>query len=340
MSRELTLFSARSGPTVPSIIADLGESAVKRFLEFFAANIRNRNTRAAYAQAVSQLLRWCAANHIALKDIEPVVVAAYVEHLRQREEDPLADPSVKQHLAAIRMFFDWMVIGQIIPGNPAMSVRGPKHVVDKGKTPVLSAADARALLDSIPTKIGPKPEPGQVDTRLPDLIGLRDRALIAIMAFSFARISAELGMNVEDYYPNGERWWLRLHEKGGKYHEVPAHLTLVEYLDGYLKAAGIEGDPKAPLFRSARRNSGELTGKRLRRNNALAMVKRRAKAVGFSQHLCNHTFRATGITSYLLGGGTIEKAQQIASHSSPKTTKLYDRTGDQVSVNEIDKIRI
>ena len=197
--------------------------------------------------------RWCEAKGVALKDVEPIHVAGYIELLQQRADKPLAAPSVKQHLAAIRTLFDWLVVGQVVQQSPAASVRGPKHVLKKGKTPVLSAADARTLLDSIPIKIGPEPEEGEEDNRPPDLIGLRDRALIATMAFTFARIGAVLGMKVEDYYANGKRWWVRLHEKGGKFHEVPAHHTLEEYLDAYIQAAGIAGDPKSPLFRSANR---------------------------------------------------------------------------------------
>jgi integrase/recombinase XerD len=325
---------------VPSILAGLGDHAAKRYLEFFTANIRNRNTRAAYAQATHQFFRWCEDRGLALPSVEPVHVAAYIELLSHRKENPLSDPSIKQHLAAIRMLFDWLVTGQVVPNNPAASVRGPKHVVKKGKTPVLSAQDARTLLDSIATRRGPEPEAGEEDHRPPDLVGLRDRALIAIMAFSFARIGAVLGMRVEDYYANGKRWWIRLHEKGGKFHEVPAHHTLVDYLDAYVEAAGIGADQKSPLFRSANRRTGQLTAKPLRRNNALDMVKRRARAAGFSSRLCNHTFRATGITAYLEEGGTIEKAQAIACHESPRTTKLYDRTSDAIDLDEIERIRI
>jgi site-specific recombinase XerD len=325
---------------VPSIVAELGEEAAKRFVEFFTANIRNKNTRAAYAQAVAQFLRWCERQNVALKDVEPIHVAGYVELLQQRAHKPLAAPSVKQHLAAIRTLFDWLVVGQVIRQSPAASVRGPKHVVKKGKTPVLSVSDARKLLDSIPVKIGPEPEDDQKDNRPPDLVGLRDRALIATMAFSFARVGAVLGMKVQDYYLNGQRWRIRLHEKGGKFHEVPAHHTLEEYLDAYIEAAGLADDPKSPLFRSTIGRSKQLTEKALRRNNALDMVKRRAVAAGFPRRICCHTFRATGITAYLEEGGTIEKAQQIAFHESPKTTKLYDRTSDQIDLDEIERIRI
>jgi integrase/recombinase XerD len=320
--------------TVPAIIADAGDHAARRFLEFFTANIRNPNTRAAYAQAVAQFLRWCDGRRLRLRDIEPMAVAAYIE------SHPGSDPTRKQHLAAIKMLFDWLVTGQVMPFNPAAAVRGPKHVVRKGKTPVLSADDARTLLDSIPLKIGPQPKPGEEDTRPIDLIGLRDRAMIGVMVYSFARIGAVVGMKGEDYYQNGKRWWIRLHEKGGKFHEVPAHHNAEAYLDAYLHAAGTAEERKAPLFRSASGKTGKLTGKLLGRRNALHMVKRRAKAAGLSETVCNHTFRATGITAYLENGGTIEHAQQIACHESPKTTKLYDRTSDQITLDEIERISI
>jgi integrase/recombinase XerD len=232
--------------TVPAIIADAGDGAARRFLEFFTATIRNRNTRAAYAQAVGQFLRWCEAHRLPLREIEPIHVAGYIERLQHRADQPLAAPSVKQHLAALRTLFDWLVSGQVLPHNPAASVRGPKHVVKSGKTMVLSAEDARTLLDSIPLKIGPEPKPDEEDRRPPDLIGLRDRALIGVMVYSFARITAVIGMKGEDYYQNGKRWWLRLHEKGGKFHELPAHHNAAAYLDDYREAAGIAEERKAP----------------------------------------------------------------------------------------------
>jgi integrase len=262
-----------------------------------------------------------------------MLVAAYIETLQEQ----LAPPSVKQHLAAIRMLFDWLVTGQVVPHNPAASVRGPKHVVKKGKTPVLSAEDARKLLDSIPVR---REHGGEDGPGTPIVLGLRDRALIAVMVYSFARIGAVLNMKVEDYYQNGKRWWLRLHEKGGKFHEVPAHHNADAYLDAYIQAAGIAGQPKSPLFRSARGKTGTITEKPLRRNNALDMIKRRAKAAGLPPRICNHTFRATGITAYLEAGGTIEKAQQIAAHESPKTTKLYDRTADAITLDDVKFINI
>ncbi len=305
---------------VPSLVAAAGPPASKRFLEFFTAHIRNRNTRAAYVRAVADFFTWCERKGFReLGQLEPVHVAGYIEQLGQTH----AAPSVKQHLAAVRMLFDWLVVGQVVRSNPASVVRGPSHIVKRGKTPVLSPEEARQLFESLPT-----------DT----LIGLRDRALIGVLIYSFARISAALAMRVDDYFPQGKRWWLRLHEKGGKMHTMPAHHTLEGYLDRYLQAAGIGEDKKAPLFQSAIGKTGTLSGQPLARENAFQMIQRRAKQAGIHTKIGTHTFRATGITIYLSNGGTLEKAQQMAAHESPRTTKLYDRTSDVVSLDEVERV--
>lgn len=248
-------------------------------------------------------------------------MAAYVEYLLTI----YSKPTVKQHLAAIRMCMDWLVVGQIIPMNPASSVRGPKYVINRGKTPVLTAEEARVLLDSID---------------ILTVIGLRDRAIIATMLFTFARVSAVIGMKVDDYYQIGKRSWIRLQEKGGKDHAVPAHHLAEEYLDAYLQVAGHGGNKLAPLFLTAKGRTGKLTEGPLTRHDALRMIKRRSEAAGLSSKVCCHTFRATGITAYLENGGTIENAQAIAAHESPRTTKLYDRTSDEITLDEVERIRI
>ena len=192
---------------LPAIIRDRGERTSRRFIEFFTASIRNRNTRAAYARAVKQFLDWCEDRRLELHEIDALTVAAYVEQLGSRT----AKPTVKQHLAAIRQLFAYLTSGGILEVNPAASVRGPKYVVKRGKTPVLSAAEARQLLDSI-----------ESDT----LIGLRDRALIGVMVYSFARVGAAVAMKGGDLFQHRKQLWLRLHEKGGKRHEVPCHPEL------------------------------------------------------------------------------------------------------------------
>ena len=254
---------------LPAVIVDAGPEAVERFLEFFAARIANARTREAYGRAVGQFLAWCEAQGLGLTAVAPLHVAAYIR------THPGSAPTVKQHLAAIRMLGDWLVVSQVIPVNPAAAVRGPKHVVTTGATPVLSPAEARRLLEAIDTGT---------------LAGLRDRALVSVMLYSFARVSAVIGMRRQDYFRQERQGWLRLHEKGGTRHDVPAH--------------------------------------------------HRAAAVDLPPSTCCHTFRATGITAYLSNGGTLEHAQQIAWHASPKTTKLYDRTADTITVDEIERIVI
>ncbi len=222
------------------------------------------------------------------------------------------------------MLFDFLVVKQVVPFNPASSVRGPKYVVKKGKTPVLTAEQARELLDSIDTS---------------KIAGLRDRAILGVMIFSFARVGAVVAMNLEDYYQSGKRWWFRLHEKGGKRHEVPAHHNAEAYLDAYVEATGFAGDTKEALFRTLDKER-KLTAERITRNDVLRMIKRRARAARLPATTSCHTFRATGITAYLENGGTIENAQLIAGHESPRTTKLYDRTSDEITLDEIERIAI
>ena len=319
--------------SAPAIFASGGDHAAKRYAEFFTAHIRNPNTRQAYAIAVNQFADWCERHRLRLEQLQPVVIATYIEALgRERSA-----PTVKQHLAALRMLFDYLVIGQVCPTNPCHAVRGPKHVVKQGKTPVLSAEQARTLLDSI--DIGTMDlSTGQFS---PNLMGLRDRALIATMVYSFARIGAVVGMNVEDYWQNGKRWWLRLREKGGKHHDVPAHHNTEAYLDAYLHYAGLAVQLKSPLFVAIPGKTGLPTARRFDRRDALAMIKRRAKAIGLPRGTCCHTFRATGITAYLSSpGATLERAMAIACHESARTTKLYDRRSDEISLDEIERIMI
>jgi site-specific recombinase XerD len=311
-----------AGMPVPALIAGAGKRAAWRFVEFFTVNLRNPNTRAAYSRAAGAFLRWCEGQGIAaLGDVRPIHVAAYVEHLG-REFSP---PSVKQHLACIRMLFDWLVTGQVVPSNPAHSVRGPRFSVRKGVTPVLSSEEATALLQGM-----------DVST----VVGLRDRAIIAVMTYSFARVGAVVGLAVEDYFPQKKRWWLRLREKNGKLNEMPCHHKLEAYLDAYIAAAGIADDRKGPLFRSAIRKTKKLSGSPMSRSDVWAMIRRRASDAGIETAIGCHTFRATGITDYLTNGGRIEVAQRMAGHSNAKTTGLYDRRNDDVSVGEVERIGI
>ncbi|MGI4799035.1 MAG: tyrosine-type recombinase/integrase [Janthinobacterium lividum] len=316
------VLSVAGSPLVPVLVADLGEQAAWRYVEFFTANIRDPNTRRAYVRACGRFFSWCEQHGLPLAGIRPFSVAAYIEEL-QRE---VSAPSVKQQLAAIRMLCDWLVTGQVMPSNPASSVRGPKHVVKTGKTPVLEGAEWRRLMDAIPQE---------------NVRDLRDRALIAVLTYSFARIGAALQMRVDDVRPQGAGWVVRLHEKGGKQHAMPAHHALSEAVHAYVAAAGISEDRKGWLFRSGKgRRSNQLSERALRQEDAWRMIRRRAEAAGIATPVGCHSFRATGITAYLMNGGTLEHAQAMAGHESPRTTKLYDRTQERLTQDEVERIRL
>ena len=307
---------------LPALIAAADERARLRFLEFFAVTIRNAHTRRAYMRAAGDFLAWCEARGVAsLAGVQPLHVAAWIEALGGE----LAPPSVKQQLAAVRSLFDWLVTGQVMPVNPAASVRGPAHSVRRGKTPILAPDEARTLLDRI--DIGTD-------------AGLRDRALIGLMVYSFARIGAAVTMIVDDAFVQNRRLWVRLHEKGGKRHEMPCHHNLEEYLLAYIEGCGLREDRKGPLFRTIGRKTKRLTATPLPQQSAFAMVRRRAAAAEIGTAIGNHSFRATGITAYLKNGGTLETAATMANHSSTRTTQLYDRRPDDVTLDEVERVLI
>ena len=327
MTQEVVVHSSTGIDTptaegIPVIVSASGEQGLKRFVEFFTVTIRNLNTRKAYYRNTCEFLEWCVERGVDdLGQIQPIHVAAYVEELQSER----SAPTVKQHLAAIRMLFDWLVTGQVVPSNPANSVRGPKFSAKRGKTPVLSAEETRHLLDSIDTS---------------HVVGLRDRAIIALMTYTFARVGAMIKMRVEDCYKQGNRRWVRLHEKGGKRHEMPAHHNLEDYLSEYIEIAGIVDDKKGFLFRTAIGRTCQLSERPLHQQDVHRMIRRRAKEAGIETLIGCHTFRATGITTYLQNGGTLEKAQYMANHESSRTTGLYDRRTDEVTLDEVERIVI
>ena len=319
---------------VPEFIANAGSQAAFRFLEYFTARIRNPGTRRAYYRNAKRFCDWMAGHRLELRETKSIHISTYLEYLAEQN---YSRPTIKQHLATIRELLDWLVVGQVIPFNPAAAVRGPKHIVERGTTPILSAEEATKLLSSIDTT---------------DLVGCRDHALITTMIYTFGRVTAVINIDVADYLPQGKRWYIRLHEKNGKLIKVPAHHVLEASLDRYIELAGGSESfptevpensvavPRRPLFRTASGRSGRLTNRRMTQPDAWRMIRRCAKQAGIESPIGNHTFRATAITVFLLNGGKIEDAQRLAGHSSPRTTKLYDRRDEELSLDEIERIRI
>lgn len=291
--------------------------------------LRNAHTRRAYGRAIRRLYRWLAAEAVTdLAAVQPLHVAAFIDELIATR----STPTMKAHLAAIRHLFDWLTAGHVIAVNPAHAVRGPVHRVDRGKSPVLTAEETRQLLDSIGAS---------------SLVALRDRALIATMVFSFARIGAATKLTASDVFTQNRRLNLRLSEKRGTDQVMPCHHTLEAYLVAWLDRAALWDTPDAPVFQTFLRTGARpkdqdrvLSGKPLPQATAFAMVRRRARAAGIATPIGNHTFRATGITTYLKGGGTLEAARNMAAHRSTRTTQLYDRRAEEASLDEVEKIRI
>ena len=290
---------------LPALIVDAGPDAVARFLEFFAGRIANARTRAAYGRAVGQFLAWCEARGLGLDTVSPLHVAAYIR------THPGSVPTVKQHLAAIRVLCDWLVVNQVLPVNPAAAVRGPKHVVTKGSTPVLSPAEARKLLEYID---------------LGTLAGFRDLTLLSVMLYTASRGSARSwGCGGRTTSSRGAGGWLRLHEKGGKRHDVPAHHRATEALDAYLEAAGLE-DGRAALFQSVDRAGDRLTGRPLSRRVVLAMIKRRAAAASLPSSTCCHHVPGDGDHGVPFSNGwdhragAADRGARIAQDNEASTT--------------------
>ena len=203
------------------------------------------------------------------------------------------------------MLYDFLVVRQLVPVNPTASVRGPTYVVKHGKTPVWSREDAKKLLESIPRG---------------DLAGLRDRALISTMLFSFARVSAVLSLKRQDFYYQGPRRWLRFMRKAARSMKCRHTTRSRMWMSTSLKVT---------FIRPA-----------LNRYNAWAAIRKRARNAGFLTPVGCHTWRATGVTVYLENGGRLEHAQQMDGHESPRTTKLYDRTKDEITIGEVERIQL
>lgn len=308
------------GFLLPKVILQADEKTRYKFAEFFTATISNVNTRAAYFRAVRDFLIWCEGQGLDLNSVHPVACASYIQMLKGEK----SIPTVKQHRSALKHFFDWMVVSGCVAFNPMASVKAPSYSMRKGKTPVLSTEDTAHLIYSIDVS---------------KLKGLRDRALIGVMLYSFARIGAVTNMKVGDYIQMGKRVVFRLYEKGGKLREVPANHKAQEYVDAYIAAAGLSGQSEKPLFQTFTRRL-ELSGRKMHRNNANHMLAQRMKKAGLEGKISNHSLRATGITIYLQNEGKLEIAQKLAGHVDPRTTELYDRRDEIVEQVEVEKVRV
>jgi len=172
-------------------------------------------------------------------------------------------------------------------------------------------------------------------------VGLRDRAILATLAYTVCRAGAVAKLRIGDFQHDGSQYVLRFSEKGGKSREIPVRHDLEGHIRAYLDAAGIESENEdRPLFRSTAGKTKRLTGKPLTTKDVCRMVKRRVKDAGLPSRLSPHSFRVTGITDLLGQGVPLDDVQYLAGHSSPRTTKLYDRRQKRVTRNIVERISI
>ena len=312
------LLPDRSPAVIPQVVADAGPAAEYAWAEFFAARVRNRHTKAAYLRAVRRFLDWLTPQHIPLVRVTAGMVGAYLDSL------PLSAPSRKVELAALRGWFDVLTLRHVVVLNPTHAVKGDRLQVVEGATPAISLPEARRLLDAIDRST---------------LVGKRDAAVIACLAFTAARAGAVAGLTRGSLQPEGTHFRLRFIEKNAKRRDIPVSSQFEGYLLDYLHAAGLADAPAgSPLFRTTGGKSGRLTDQPLSGGDIGRLVKRRLEAAGLPTHLSPHSFRVAVATSLLEQAIPLEDVQFLLGHSDPRTTRLYDRRQRQVTRNIVERI--
>ena len=308
---------------LPEIIHRAGSNAVFAAQEFFFGTIRNEHTQRAYLHAVKRFLKW-AEKHGGgeLTQIAPWHVGQYFAELAKTTSIATRN----QHLSALRHFFDGMVTRHAIVLNPALSVRGERYSVMEGKTPEIPIPDARKLLASMDTS---------------HIVGLRDRAILAVLVYTGSRAGAVAKLKRGNFYSAGEQWMLHFEEKGGKSREIPVRNDLQKVISAYIDAAGLSDAHKdTPLFQSALKKKRRLSGKAIHVNDICRMMKRRLKDFAMPLLCSPHSFRVTTITDLLEQNVPREDVQHLAGHADPRTTNLYDRRERRVKKNIVDKISV
>lgn len=308
------------GGALPAIVERAGAAGRFAWEEYFYAEHHNPHTQAAYLRAVKRFLAWAEEKGVELPSITPGMVGQYLVALG----GSVAKRNL--HLSALRGFFDRLVNRHVVILNPAASVRGVKEQVIEGKTPEITVDQARTLLASVDTG---------------NVVGLRDRAILATLAYTACRAGAVAKLRLGDFQHDGSQFVLRFQEKGGKSREIPVRHDLEGFIRAYLDAASMAGEAKdRPLFRSTLRRTKQLTDRTLTTKAICELVKRRLKDAGLPSRLSPHSFRVTAITDLLTQGVPLEDVQYLAGHAEPRTTGLYDRRQKHVTRNIVERISI
>ncbi len=327
--------SAYGRPCPPLLIVENATDEadyVAVYIDFLMSHT-NRKTREVYAQGLRRFCAWVVKDDTGsaiptISELTGSQMAAFITSVSETDDDTgLTDDkarTVGAIFSAVRTYLDACIAAGLLSTNVARAVRLPRVPTGKGATPVLDNALVTRMIDMIP-----------MDTDA----DYRDRAMIAMMAYSLFRISAVCRLRVRDYQMRGNLRYIVTVEKRTKVHEMPVHEILMHYIDDYLTKTGLIVQPDAPLFQGTTPHLGALTGRAYSRNASWKMIQRRAKAAGHFGEVGNHSLRATGITNYLAHGGQLEEARKMAGHKSAETTRLYDRNIDAVDPDEVRKIR-
>ncbi|MGO9917336.1 MAG: tyrosine-type recombinase/integrase [Isosphaeraceae bacterium] len=340
MPNELVKASPAIVPAVvasaalPELVERAGGAARFAWDEFFYAEHHNPHTQKAYQRAVRRFLGWAEGQGIELKAITPGMVGQYLVGLGG------SAAKRNQHLAALRGFFDRLVNRHVCVLNPASSVKGVKEQEIEGKTPGIGVEPARTLMKSIKLTYKVKAK-GREPQEVVSVIGLRDRAILATLAYTACRGGAVAKLRLGDFRSDGTQYVLRFQEKGGKSREIPVRHDLEGFILAYVDGAGITDDAKdMPLFRASNGRTRKLTSNAMTSKRICELVKRRLKDAGLPEHLSPHSFRVTAITDLLRQGIPLEDVQYLAGHAEPRTTGLYDRRQKQVTRNIVERISI
>jgi integrase/recombinase XerD len=317
-TKQLSQITFSAGDLVPGPVdAFKRQKTAETLLNILEGQLRNPNTRNAYKVAWRSFFAFCSEYKLELDRAKPYHVGMWLKR------HPGSVATQRQHLAAVRLLFDHLLEKGVVDINPAARAKAPRLERESAHTPIFEQNEIKTFLDTI---------------KADSLIDKRDKALFSTLAYSWARVSAAVGLKVEDYYErNGERW-LRLHEKRGKIHEVPVHSKAREAIDQWLLASELGCNPSAPLFPAFGKNKKTPELRHMDRTSVWKLVQARARASGLEKRVCCHSFRATGITEYMSAGGSLDIAQRIAGHSQLSTTKIYDRSRDRLTMDEIEKI--
>lgn len=311
---------AQTRDSIPAIVSAAGAAACFVWDEFLTGSIRNPHTRRAYRRAVRSFLAWVEGKGLQLTQITPGLVGRYLDSLE------ISAPSKKLQLAAIRGFFDQLTLRHVVILNPASSVKAERYEVMEGKTPEITIEQVRSLLQSID---------------ISHVVGMRDRAVIAILVYTAARIGAVANLKRGNLTHDGTQWTLRFAEKRGKSREIPVQHNLEGYLMAWLEAANLKDAPKdAPLFRSIIGKTRQLAETAPTASDLGRMIKRRMKDAKLPERLSPHSFRVTTITDLLHQGVPLEDVQYLAGHSDARTTRLYDRRQKRVTRSVVERISV